>query len=207
MSKKNQQKKSGIIGLTGGIGSGKSTVRRVFASMGIPTYDADGEAKKIMISDEALIAGIKELLGNESYTNTGELNKGYISKQIFNNKNLLEKMNALVHPVVKAHFRRWANLQDAPYVIKEVAILYEAGFDKETDSVIAVSAPEDVRIARVCKRDNTNPEAVRARIRNQMSEAEKIKRSEYHIINDGKTAILPQILEIHQKIITKLKNS
>ncbi len=189
-----------IIGLTGGIGSGKSTVRRVFETLDVPTYDADSRAKWLMTNDLQLVSDIINLLGSDAYFPDGALNKKHISDQIFQNKQLLSQMNALVHPAVARDFARWTAEQTAVYVIKEAAILFESGSYKDCDAVVLVTAQDEIRIERVCARDGVSPEAVRARMANQLAESEKICRSQFVISNDGTLALLPQILEIHQKL-------
>jgi len=189
-----------IIGLTGGIGSGKSTVRRVFETLGVPAYDADSRAKWLMVNDLKLVSELRDLLGAETFFPNGTLNKKFVAERIFNEKSLLAGVNALVHPAVARDFASWVAEQTADYLIKEAAILFESGSYKDADAVVLVTAPDDVRIARVCARDLVAPEAVRARMANQMSEDEKKRRSQFIISNDGTLALLPQILEIHQKL-------
>ncbi len=189
-----------ILGLTGGIGSGKSTVRRIFESFGIPCYDADTRAKWLMTNDLSLISDIKQLLGCEAYTLDGQLNKPFVAGKIFNNKTLLNEINSIVHPAVARDFAAFISEQHSDYVVKEAAILFESGSYKETDAVVLVTAPEHIRIARVCARDNVTYEDVKARIANQMSDDEKRKLAQYVIDNDGINAILPQVTAIHKQL-------
>ena len=146
-----------IVGLTGGIGSGKTTVAKLFSNLGVPIYNSDIEAKKIMISNQSVIADIKELLGNEAYKGN-LLNKGFISNKIFNNKKLLEELNKIVHPAVRLHFSEWVKSCNSLYVIKEAAILFESGAYKECDAIITVTAPLEERINRVMYRDKISEE-------------------------------------------------
>ncbi len=189
-----------IVGLTGGIGSGKTTVAKVFKTLNIPVYNSDIEAKKLMNSNSKIKKQLISEFGNNVYVNN-ILNKKYLANIIFNNKQKLEIVNSIVHPVVKEHFKKWASLQTSPYVIKENAILFESGMQKDVNSIITVISPIEIRIQRVINRDNTTYKDVNARIKNQISDEEKIKKSDFVIINDDKQLIIPQILAIHNKII------
>lgn len=194
------------VGVTGGMGSGKSTVCRMLSLLGVPVYDSDRRAKTLMVADAELVGGIKKLLGNESYTDS-ELNRPYISKLIFSDKRLLAQMNELVHPAVARDFERWRREQQADYVVQESAIMFESGFDRFMDRVVVVCADKDVRVRRVVERDGTDEEHVRARMANQMSEAECIRRAdkkndstEYVIVSDDERLVWPQVLEIDRKL-------
>ncbi|MBX7182730.1 MAG: dephospho-CoA kinase [Bacteroidia bacterium] len=186
-----------IVGLTGGIGSGKSTVADFFSMLGISVYKADLAAKKLMTSNPNLILGIKKLLGEESYLNQ-ELNKAYVSAKIFKDPSLLEKMNALVHPAVKADFWEWVQQQSGPYVIREAAILFESGTYSDCSFIITVTAPEEDRIKRVMKRDQIQEEDVRSRIANQWTDEQKIARSHAVINNSSSHLLIPQILRLDE---------
>lgn len=186
-----------IVGLTGGIGSGKSTVADFFSMLGISVYKADLAAKKLMTSNPNLILGIKKLLGEESYLNQ-ELNKAYVSAKIFRDPSLLEKMNALVHPAVKADFLEWVQQQSGPYVIREAAILFESGTYSDCSFIITVTAPEEDRIKRVMKRDQIQEEDVRSRIANQWTDEQKIARSHAVINNSSSHLLIPQILRLDE---------
>jgi len=188
-----------IIGLTGGIGSGKSTVARVFATLNIPIYTSDIEAKKLMNSSSEIKEKLISEFGNEVYLKNF-LNRKFLANIIFNDKQKLNFINSVVHPVVINHFNKWVSLQTSTYVIKENAILFESGMHKNVDFIITVVAPENVRIKRVMKRDKTTYKDVKSRILNQMSEEEKIEKSNFVIINDDKHLILPQILNINNSI-------
>lgn len=191
-----------IVGLTGGIGSGKTTVAKLFYKLGVPIYVSDIEAKHLMVTDVDLIKAIKKLLGDEAYK-AGKLNRSFISHQVFNDKNLLSNLNALVHPVVATNFNKWYKEQDSPYVIKESAILFETKGDKKCDLVITVTAPLEERINRVVKRDGVEEKQVKARINNQISDEEKIKQSQFVIHNMKLATTKKEVLKIH-KIILKL---
>lgn len=191
-----------IIGLTGGIGSGKSTVARVFATFNIPIYNSDIEAKKLMNSSSEIKVQLISEFGEEVYLQN-YLNKKFLANIIFNDKNKLNFVSSVVHPVVINHFNSWVSLQTSAYVIKENAILFESGMSKNVDYIITVTAPEETRIKRVQKRDKTTYEEVKSRIKNQISDKEKIKKSDFVIFNDNTRLILPQILKIHQTILKR----
>ena len=189
-----------IIGLTGGIGSGKSTVAKVFKELGIPVYDSDTEAKKLINTSNNVISKMKQNFGDNIYLKNNILNKKKLSQLIFNDKKLLNIVNTIVHPAVKEDFNTWAKKQTSNYIIKEAAILFESGAYKDTDLIITVTAPEELRIQRVCKRDNKPAEKIKEIINNQISESEKINRSDYVIYNDEEQLILPQILKIDDNL-------
>ena len=192
-----------IIGLTGGIGSGKTTIAKLFYKLGIPVYVSDIEAKKMMVSDANLITEIKLLLGDESYNGT-ELNRAYISKKVFKDKPLLNQLNALVHPAVAKDFLKWYEAQDAPYVIKESAILFESGSHENCDVIITVTAPLEERIRRVVLRDNVTKKQVLHRVMNQLSDEEKIDRSNFIINNLTLEGAEEQVAKIHNQILNNL---
>ena len=172
-----------IIGLTGGIGSGKSTVAKYLASKGVAVYIADVEAKKLMDSQD-VIEEIKDYFGEKVISKKGTIKRKTLAKIVFNDKEKLSKLNSIVHPKVKEHFTEWVLLhKNEPFVIKEVAILFETNGHLDCDKVILVTAPEDVRLMRVMQRDNVSKEDVLARMNNQMSEEEKIAKSDYVIHN------------------------
>ena len=171
-----------IVGLTGGIGSGKTTVAKQFMGLGIPVYIADEEAKKLMATSKIIQRKLIQLFGNEAYMNN-QLNKPYIANIIFNDKTYLQKMNAIVHPKVAQHFKKWVLKQTSPYIIKEVAILFETGGNKECDKVILITAPVSLRIERAMKRDNLTKDEILVRINNQLSDEEKIKMSDFVVEN------------------------
>ncbi|WP_298498472.1 dephospho-CoA kinase [uncultured Algibacter sp.] len=191
-----------IVGLTGGIGSGKTTVAKQFSKLGIPVYIADDEAKKLMRRSKIIKRKLIKLFGEKAYVE-GELNKPYLANIIFNDKGYLEKMNAIVHPKVARHFEKWAQKQNAPYVIKEVAILFENGGDKACDYVITVTAPIKTRIKRLLKRDVTSKEKIEAIMKNQWTDEEKIKHSHFVIENTDLENTIKQVLEVHKKLLVK----
>lgn len=172
-----------IIGLTGGIGSGKSTVARFIASKGIPVYIADEEAKKIM-DDEEVIKEISSLFSENVLTEFGKLDRKKIGAIVFKDKNSLEKLNRIIHPKVKEHFIAWLKEhKDYSFIVKEVAILFETGGDKECDQVILITAPEEVKINRVKERDGLSVEEIKKRMKNQFSDEEKAKKSDFVVTN------------------------
>ena len=188
------------IGITGGIGSGKTYVASVFQSLGIPIFNADIQAKKIMTSSRKLIKLLKEEFGNDIYKDS-DLNKEKLASIIFSNSDKLQKLNSLVHPIVKKKFNNWCNTQTSSYVIKEAAILFESRSHVGLDAVICVSAPLELGIERLLKRDNYSEMEINQRIENQISQEEKEKLSDYIIVNDERNLLLPQIIKIHEKLI------
>ena len=195
------------IGLTGGIGSGKSTVARIFEVLGIPVYYADDRAKQLMVSDPDLIAGIKGLFGSKAYLPDGTLNRALIAERAFSEPSLLKKLEALVHPAVFTDGDRWHDAhQDVPYTIKEAALLFESGGYKKLDKVIVVTAPEEMRIQRVVHRDGTTREAVLARIRQQMPQEEKVRLADFVIVNDGNHSLIQQVGHIHRQLLQLSQN-
>ena len=190
------------IGITGGIGSGKSTVATIFEVLGIPVYYADSRAKWLMVHNKNLVASIKKLFGKKAYLDDGLLNRPHIAEIAFNNPEKLKKLNALVHPAVKLDYEQWHDQQKkVPYTLKEAALLFESGSAKELDAIIEVFAAQKIRIDRVRKRDGLTGKQVLSRIRNQMPEREKRKLADYVIVNDGKKGLIHQVLALHQQLI------
>jgi dephospho-CoA kinase len=187
-------------GVTGGIGSGKSVVCQVFRALGIPVFNADNAARYLMENDEELIGGIRRLLGDDVYTD-GKLNRARVSAMVFNDREKLMQLNALVHPATIRYSRDWFDAQHAPYVIKEAAILFESGSYKDVDVTIGVFAPVDLRIQRAMQRSQLSREEVLSIMSRQMDEEEKMKRCDHVIINDDLTAVLPQVLELHELLL------
>lgn len=193
------------VGITGGIGSGKTVVCQVFETLGIPVFNADLAARHLLANDDTLITGIKALLGEDSYT--GNIpNREKIASMVFQQPEKLQQLNALVHPAVLAYGTEWMSKQNAPYVIKEAAIFFESGSNKEMDIMIGVSAPKAVRLQRAMQREGATEESILQRMSNQMDEDEKMKRCDYIINNDGNTAILPQIMDLHKTLLQKAGN-
>jgi len=186
------------IGITGGIGTGKTTVCRVFETLGVPVFNADINAKTIMSTDASLIESIKREFGEESYFSDNELNRKYLANKVFNDEGALKKLNLLVHPATIKAFVDWSKRQKSVYVIKEAAILFESGSYRDCDFVIVVTSPEDIRIKRVIEREDVDENNVRSRMDKQMPEEEKKKLADFIIINDGKMAIIPQVLKLNE---------
>jgi len=191
------------LGVTGGIGSGKTSVCRMFNVLGIPVFSADPEAQKIMNEDDRIKKGINKIAGKDVY-HGGRLDRMALASLIFNDSESLRKVNALVHPVVFDHFLQWAENQTTPYVIMEAAILFESGASKLVDRVATIVAPLEERISRVTRRNQLTREQVMERIRNQMTDEERIKRSDYVISNSENEMIIPVILQIHEDLLTHL---
>jgi dephospho-CoA kinase len=192
------------VGITGGIGSGKSLVCRIFQCLGVPVYDADSRAKSLMTTDGILTSQIRKVFGDLSYHADGSLNRKYLGERVFNNPKRLQTLNKLVHPRVGEDYRQWVEENSREtYVIKEAALLFEAGSAKALDKIIAVYAPEDVKVWRVLKRDPHRSEAdVRGIIQNQMPDEEKRKRANYVIFNDDSQLVIPQVLWLHQQFLS-----
>lgn len=186
------------IGLTGGIGSGKSLICKVFKCLGVPVYSSDTEAKNLLDEDASVKDRLIKIFGEEMYDANGRLNRKMLADKVFNDANALEALNAVVHPAVRAHFLSWTEQhQEAPYIVKEAAILIESGAHKDVDEIVTVYAPEDIRIDRVMKRDHISKEAVVVRIKKQMNEEEKLKLADYVIYNDDQQLVLPQVVKLH----------
>ncbi|MBS1639345.1 MAG: dephospho-CoA kinase [Bacteroidetes bacterium] len=193
------------IGITGGIGSGKSTVAKMFQTLGIPVFNADDAAKTIMNEDKELKEKIIQTFGAATYTN-GILNRKYLAHIVFNNAFELEKLNALVHPAAIAKGIKWAAQQNAPYIIKEAALMFEAGSAFNLNYVIGVSAPQHLRIQRAMQRDNILREEVLARMNKQIDETIKMKLCDFVIVNDEQQMVILQVLQLHQQFLAIANN-
>ena len=189
-----------IVGLTGGIGSGKSTVGKMFRKLGVPLYNSDIEAKKLMSRSKRIRTKIEALLGSQSYLD-GELNREYIAKSVFKDKKLLQDLNNIVHPAVRRHFISWAKKRKEPYVIQETAIIFENGNSEFYDKIVLVVAPTDVRIQRVVDRDGIAPSAVEERINHQWPDSKKVKLSDFVIENIDLGATQKNVSQIHHKLL------
>jgi len=195
------------VGITGGIGAGKSTVTQIFQSLGVPVYIADNEARKIISSNASVKKQIKALIGPEAYHKNGKPDRTYIASRIFSDKLLLSQINKIVHPAVQLHFNRWCEsfrpAEKILYVLQEAALLVETGNFKTLDALILVTCPEEIRIKRVMERDDCSRQDVLSRMKNQLSEDEKVRVADFTIINDGKHLLIPQVLAIHKNMIQK----
>lgn len=191
-----------LVGITGGIGSGKSTACRIFSILGVPIYYADDRAKWLMANDEELKAGIISNFGTESYSPDGSLNRAYLASVVFADENKIAVINSLVHPAVKKDFENWASDQKTAYVLKEAALLFETGSYQDLDKIINVSAPLKTRITRVLMRDRHRSEQqVNEIIDKQWSDEEKNQKADYVIKNNENKLLIPQVLEIHKKLL------
>jgi len=195
------------VAITGGIGSGKSFVAKIFEVYGIPVYYADKEAKRLMYRSQELKAEIKMLLGKEAYYRNGRLNRGYIAGLVFNNKALLKKLNGLVHPAVKKDFVAWSERQKAPYVLEEAAIVFEIGSDKNFDKVILVVADKAIKVERLKRRDGSDEAAINSRMKNQWSDKKKLPLADYVVENNGPgtQSLIKQIDRIHKDLVRQKK--
>lgn len=191
------------IGITGGIGSGKTTICKVFETLGIPVFYADTVAKQIMTTDPILIKGIKDTFGKQSYFNDGVLNNKHIANIVFNSEAELNKLNALVHPAVFRAFDEWdAKLpKHLPYSLKEAALLFESGSYEMCDKNILVTSPHALKIARVTQRDNVSEEQVLARMNKQFTDRQKLKLADYFIENNESKSIVLQVIDLHQQFL------
>jgi dephospho-CoA kinase len=188
------------VGITGGIGSGKSTVVKIFACLGIPTYDADSRAKILMSSDAQLIKQIKDEFGVQSYQD-GQLNRRYLADHVFGNPDKLNKLNSYVHPKVADDYFKWVTQnKNSKYIIKEAALLYESGSAKMLNKIIVVTAPEPIRIDRIMRRDNRSKREVMNIIKRQFPQEKLQSLADYIIFNDESELLIPQVLNIHQAL-------
>lgn len=189
------------IGITGGIGSGKTTVCKVFELLGIPVFYADAEAKTLMIQNMEVRAALIETFGKDTYHPDGSLNRAYLGNLVFNSTEQLEKLNQIVHPAVFKAFDDWVGKQNSPYVVKEAALLFESGSHQLCNINVLVISPEELKIARISKRDHAKREEILARMAKQMTDQEKIPLADYHLQNDEQQLLVPQILCLHQQFL------
>ena len=190
------------LAITGGIGSGKSVVSRMMNVLGVPVYDCDSSAKRLMVSDEFIVSELKRMFGEDCYEDDGTLNRQYIASCIFTDKQNIKRVNSLVHPAVKRDFERWAEQQGTDIVAVETAILYESGIVESIDKVLVVWAEKETAIRRTIERSGMNRSQVVSRMENQMSVDDLLLLSDYSLYNDGEEPLLPQVMDL----ITQLKN-
>ncbi len=188
-----------ILGVTGGIGSGKSTVCEIFKLFGIPVYNSDDRAKWLMNHQPELISAIKEQFGEEAYRD-GRLNREYLAQTAFSDKQSLQKLNDLVHPSVRKDFKQWVTDQQSAILIKEAAILIESGAYRQCDKVLVVTCPTDIRLERVVARDQSNAEQVKRRMENQLTDDQRLEFADFVIDNSGKELLIPQVKEVLEKL-------
>ncbi len=187
------------VGITGGIGSGKTTICKFFEVMGLPVFIADTEARKIMESSPVVRSKLILSFGKEIYLPDHALDRKKLAAMVFNSPLLLEKINSIVHPEVHRHFQEWYNRQDAPYIVYEAAILFESGFYRQMDFNILVTAPEEERIKRILLRENTTEKDVKSRMAKQWKDEEKKKLANFVIVNNNRELIVPQLIELDKK--------
>jgi len=192
-----------VVGLTGGIGSGKTTVSNMFKDLGVPVYIADVEAKKLMSTSNVIKRKLIDLFGPKAYDHD-QLNRNYISSKIFNDDSLLEKMNAIIHPRVAEHFKRWLLKQTSKYVIKEAAIIFEHNRQSQYDAIITVISDKDERIKRILKRENTSKDKILSIMKHQLTDEKKVKLSDFVIVNDQLEHTKEQVLKTHNTILKDL---
>jgi len=188
-----------IVGVTGGIGSGKSTVCKVFETLGIPAFNADEEAKNIYNNEPQALTEVKEVFGEKVFTNN-QLDKTKLAQIVFGNADLLQQLNNIVHPLVRKQFAVWQSKQAAPYVIREAAILIESGAHKDCDHIILVTAQEATRVERVRKRSGLSEEEIRKRMANQWTDEQRRPFCDFEVKNDDDQLILPKIYAIHEQL-------
>ena len=192
-----------IIGLTGGIGSGKSTVAKMFNELGVPIYYSDDEAKRLMNTSDQIKKGLIDVFGQKSFEN-GKLNRAYIAALVFNDNEKLKNLNAIVHPEVKSNFKKWIMNQNAPYIIQENPLIFENNSQHDFDLVITVTAPKKNRIKRVMARDGLSENQVLDRVKNQLDDESKINGSDFVIINDTLNHTKIQVERINQEILAQI---
>lgn len=190
------------VGITGGIGSGKSLIAKIFSELGVVVYDADFYAKDLMQNNEKVTKKIKLVFGNEAYDN-GKINRNFIAQKIYRNKDLLEAINNIVHPAVALHFNEWCTKQTTRYVIKEAAIMFESGANAGLDFIVTVSSPLKLRLNRTLNRDGMTVEKFNAIVKNQLTDEQRNSKANLVLINDETKLLLPEVLKLHHFLLTK----
>lgn len=189
-----------IVGLTGGIGTGKSTVAGMFKDLGVPIYDSDSEAKRLMTESSQLKKAIISLLGEKAYEGEA-LNRSFIASKVFENPTMLRELNEIVHPAVKEDFKEWAKIQQSPYVIQETALIFEKASQDQYDYVILITAPINLRLDRVMRRDGVSEKEVLDRIKNQMEDHEKLSLAQFHIDNIDLKTTKKEVVNLHKRLV------
>ncbi len=196
------------VGVTGGIGVGKTTVGQIFETLGAPIYKSDDRAKILMNSNDQLKSQIIEAFGYDAYNRDKQLNRSYLATVVFNNPKKLQVLNSLVHPAVLEDYRNWFSEQNnVPYTIKEAALMFETDSHKSMDCIIVVTCPINLRIDRIVKRDHMKRDEVLKRIENQMSDKQRLEKAQYRVKNDGKQSIIKQTIDLHHKFLNLSKNA
>jgi dephospho-CoA kinase len=189
-----------VVGLTGGIGSGKSTIAALFKELGVPVYNSDERAKHLMNTSKKIRKQLVEFLGKKTYLDD-KLNRAYIAKKVFNDVDLLEQLNHIIHPVVRKDFLKWKKKQDAPYVIQETALLFENNAQELYDKVILITAPKDLRIERLLSREKSTKEQIIARMNNQLDDDSKLELANFVIENIDLNRTVLKVLDVHEAIL------
>ena len=187
------------VGITGGIGAGKSTLCDILRDMGVAVYDSDSRAKQLMSDDEALRDALVEAFGSGVYTSEG-LDRGYLARCVFGDAEALQRLNGIVHPAVIRDFETWAEAQEGDYVVLESAILFESGLDSRVDAVVAVMAPEELRVERAMQRDGASREDILRRIRNQMSDDQRADNAKYAVVNINRDELVEDVEQLHRRL-------
>ena len=196
------------VGVTGGIGVGKTTVGQIFETLGAPVYKSDDRAKILMNSSDELKSQIIEAFGYDAYNRDKQLNRSYLATVVFNNPKKLQVLNSLVHPAVLEDYRNWFSEQkNVPYTIKEAALMFETDSHKSMDCIIVVTCPINLRIDRIVKRDHMKRDEVLKRIENQMSDKQRLEKAQHRVKNDGKQSIIKQTIDLHHKFLNLSKNN
>lgn len=194
------------IGLTGGIGSGKTTVAQIFRVLGIPVFDADAVAKQLIESDKDIREGLLQLFGSRSFVNE-TLDRKYMAAEVFADRDKLEQLNALVHPHAIAASQNWARQQSSPYIVKEAALLFEAGSTADLDYIVGVFAPDPLRLKRAMHRDGADRSNILQRMNHQISETIKMRLCDVVVRNDEQSLLIPQVLALHERFLGEANNS
>lgn len=192
------------IAIVGGIGSGKSIVSRLFRMMGVPVYDCDTEAKRLMNSDAVLRSALIEAIGTQAYGIDGNVDRAFLASYMFGNPDRVTLVNSIVHPAVRTHFTAWAAKVGSRIVAVETAILFESGMDADVDAILVVHAPEALRLQRAMKRDGADEQAIRRRMSNQTTDDELLSRASFRVYNDGTVSLIAQVNQVIEALSRKL---